>query len=88
MAHLWHQRFGHLSYKGLKTLQTKFMVRGLQSFSEGEIVCTNCLKGKQHRDVISRRSTWRASEKLELVHADICGSISPFSEGNKRYFIC
>ncbi len=39
--------------KGLKTLQTKGMVRGLPSFSEGEIVCTNCLKGKQHRDVIS-----------------------------------
>ena len=88
VAHLWHRRFGHLSYKGLKTLQTKSMVRGLPSFPEGEIVCTNCLKGKQHRDVIPRRSTWRASEKLELVHADICGPISPFSEGNKRYFIC
>ena len=88
VAHLWHRRFGHLSYKGLKTLQTKSMVRGLPSFSEGEIVCTNWLKGKQHRDVISGRSTWRASEKLELVHADICGLISPFSEGNKRYFIC
>jgi hypothetical protein len=88
VAHLWHRRFGHLSYKGLKTLQTKGMVRGLPSFSESGIVCTNCLKGKQHRDVISRRSTWRASEKLELVHADICGPISPFSEGNKRYFIC
>jgi len=74
--------------KGLKTLQTKGMVRGLPSFSEGEIVCTNCLKGKQHHDVISRRSTWRASEKLELVHTDIYGPISPFSEGNKRYFIC
>ncbi|KAL8155990.1 hypothetical protein AgCh_001157 [Apium graveolens] len=34
-----------------------------------------------------KRSTWRASTKLELVHTDICGPISPSSEGNKRYFI-
>lgn len=26
VAHLWHLRFSHLSYKGLKTLQTKGMV--------------------------------------------------------------
>lgn len=24
---------------------------------------------------------------MELVHADICGPISPFLEGNERYFI-
>lgn len=50
-AHLWHQRFGHLSYKSVKTLQTKGMVRGLPSFPNGKFVCTNCLKGKQHQDV-------------------------------------
>ena len=87
MAHLWHRRFGHLNYKGLQTLQTKGMVRGLPNFSEIEKVCTDCLKGKQHRDVIPKRSTWRASVKLELIHADICGPISPISEGKKRYFI-
>ena len=63
-------------------------MRGLPSFSEGEIKCSDCLKGKQHRDVIPKKSTWRASSKLELVHADICGPISPVSEGSKRYFIC
>lgn len=61
VAHLWHQRFGHLSYKGLKNLQIKDMVRGLPSFPEGEIICTNFFKGKQHRDVNPRRSRWRAS---------------------------
>ena len=29
LTYLWHQRYGHLSYKELKTLQTKKMVRGL-----------------------------------------------------------
>lgn len=88
LAHLWHRRYGHLSYKGLQTLQSKAMVRGLPSFPESKAVCTDCLKGKQHRAVIPKKSIWRASEKLELVHADICGPISPNSNSHKRYLIC
>ena len=88
LAHLWHRRYGHLSYKGLKTLHDKGMVRGLPRFSESKTVCTNCLKEKQHRDAIPKRSTWRALEKLELIHADICGPISPVSNSHKRYLIC
>ena len=64
------------------------MARGLPSLSEGEIVYTNCLKWKPRRNLIPRRSTWRASTKLELIHANICSLISPFYKGNKRYFIC
>ena len=67
VAHLWHRRFDHLSYIGLKTLQTKGMVRGLPGFSEGEIMCIDCLKGKQNRDVIPKKSAWRASSKLETL---------------------
>ena len=29
MVQLWHYRYGHLSFKGLKTLQQKKMVNGL-----------------------------------------------------------
>ena len=29
LSHLWHCRYGHLSHKGLRTLQYKKMVRGL-----------------------------------------------------------
>lgn len=87
-SQLWHRRYGHLSYIGLKTLKNKEMVRGLPSFSETEVICTDCLKGKQQRDVIPKKALWRASEKLELVHSDICGPISPTSNGGKRYLIC
>ena len=88
LAHLWHRRYGHISYKGLKTLQLKDMVRGLPMFPESSEVCTDCLRGKQHREFIPKRSTWRANQKLALVHADICGPISPISNSNKRYLIC
>ena len=43
--------------------------------------------GKQQRFSFPRKSTWRASQILQLVHADICGPIKPISNGKKRYLI-
>ena len=34
-----------------------------------------------------RKSLWRASNKLQLVHVDICGPINPISSNNKRYIL-
>ena len=52
------------------------------------VTCTNCINGKQHCDPISKKSTWRETQKLELIHADICGLITPTSNINKRYTLC
>lgn len=86
-THLGHCRFRHLNFKGLRTLQYKKMVSGLPSLKTPTKLCTNCLVGKQHRDTIPKRSLWRASQRLELVHADICGPIKPASNSNKGYFL-
>lgn len=94
IAHLWHCRYGHLSYTGLQTLASKNMVKGLPNLGEiiasrkTNVVCIGCLKGKQHREIMPRKATWRAEARLELIHADICGPISPMSHGQKRYLIC
>jgi len=34
-----------------------------------------------------KKSLWRASNKLQLVHADICGPINAISSSNKRYIL-
>ncbi|RVW51356.1 Retrovirus-related Pol polyprotein from transposon TNT 1-94 [Vitis vinifera] len=86
-THLWHCRYGHLSFKGLRTLQYKKMVRGLPQLKASSKVCTDCMVGKQHRDAIPKRSLWRASQRLQLVHADICEPIKPVSNSKKRYLI-
>lgn len=84
---LWHRRFGHLGHKGLRTLQYKQMVKGLPQIKAASKVCEHCMIGKQHREAIPKKSMWRASQRLQLVHADICGPITPTSNSNKRYLI-
>ncbi|XP_020421230.1 uncharacterized protein LOC18775571 [Prunus persica] len=84
---LWHLRYGHLSFKGLKTLHEKNMMEGLPKINCPTEMCEDCIVGKQHRDSFPQGKAWRAEQILQLVHSDICGPINPTSNGNKRYFI-
>ena len=84
---LCHKCLGHLSNDGLKTLASKQMVNGLPTISVPQDLCTHCLAGKQHRNTMSKKSQWRASERLQLVHANFCGPIQPPSNNNKKYFL-
>ena len=86
-THLWHCRFAHLNYKSLKTLSSKEMVKGLPHIETCTKVCENCLVGKQKRESFPKKSTWRASKNLQLIHADICGPITPISISQKRYLL-
>jgi len=63
------------------------MVIGLPLLKPPNQICTTCLVCKQHRDTLPKHSTWRASTKLQLIHADICGPISPSFHSNKRYIL-
>ncbi|CAL8176431.1 unnamed protein product [Prunus armeniaca] len=82
-THLWHCRYGHLNFQGLKTLQQNQMVKELPQLKTPSKVCKDCLVGKQHRDSFPTMSTWRASQILQLVHADICGPVTPISNRKK-----
>lgn len=63
------------------------MSNGLPHFKSPSRLCKACLVGKQQRFSFPRKSTWRASKILQLVHADICGLIKPISNGKKRYLL-
>ncbi|KAL6286215.1 hypothetical protein ACE6H2_010605 [Prunus campanulata] len=86
-AWLWHLRYGHLNFRGLKTLHDKEMVIGLPQITCPSEVCEVCVVGKQHRETFPKGKAWRARRPLELVHSDICGPITPASNAGKRYFI-
>jgi len=88
LSDLWHRRYGHVNNKSLKTLESKQLVKGLPQFKATNTACTMCHRGKQHRAVIPKKSQWRASRRLQLVHADLCGPITPTSNSLKRYLLC
>ncbi|GKA37146.1 retrovirus-related pol polyprotein from transposon TNT 1-94 [Tanacetum coccineum] len=86
-THLWHQRFGHINNRSLKLLHDKDLVRGLPIINTEAGTCSDCLVGKQTRDIFPKTSSWRATQQLQLVHSDICGPITPQSSSQKRYII-
>lgn len=64
VTHLCHRKYAHVSHKGLEMLQSKEMVTGLPKMSNTVVMCTDCVKGKQHHDLIPKKSQWRATLKL------------------------
>ena len=84
---IWHSRFGHLNFHTLKEMSTKKSVEGLPPISIPSKVCRNCNAGKHHRTSFPKKSVFRASESLELIHMDICGPVSPPTLGGNRYFL-
>ncbi|KAG7561531.1 Zinc finger CCHC-type superfamily [Arabidopsis thaliana x Arabidopsis arenosa] len=84
---LWHKRFGHLNQQSLENLSKKEMVIGLPQIEKDDSVCEVCTKGKQHRETFPKQANWRATEKLQLIHTDLCGPIQPNTVGEKRYIL-
>ena len=82
-AWLWHFHYGHLNFDGLKTLQQKNMVEGLLEVITPSQICEKCTVGKQPRNQFPKRKSQRAKKVLELVHSDLCGPITPMSNGGK-----
>ena len=67
-------------------LAVKKMVIGLPKIDDIDI-CEGCVYGKQSRKLFPVSKAWRASNYLELVHADVCGRLSVESLGGSRYFL-
>ncbi|KAL4289934.1 hypothetical protein GQ457_14G000710 [Hibiscus cannabinus] len=86
-ALLWHLRFGHLYYGGLKELAKKNMVHGLPDMDYEGKFCEACVLEKQARTSFQKKAEYRAKHPLKLIHTDICGPITPESFSGKRYFI-
>jgi hypothetical protein len=71
----------------LKQLSAKGMVRGLPSLDHVEQFCDVCVLTKQRRLPFPQQSSFRAKERLELVHGDLCGLVTLSTPGERRYFL-
>jgi hypothetical protein len=67
---LWHKRLGHCHQQRMLTMKNSEAVRGIPPFTEITLNCHACQFGKQNRKSFPR-STWRSSQKLQLIHTDV-----------------
>jgi hypothetical protein len=62
------------------------MVLGLLQIDHVDQVFDNYLIGKQRRLLFPKGAKYHATFKLELMHGDLCGMITPVTPSDKWYF--
>ena len=67
-------------------MSNKKSIEGLPPIDMPNKLCQSCVAGKHHRTSFPKKSTFQATEPLELIHADICGPITPPTLGGSCYF--
>ncbi|KAE8708014.1 E3 ubiquitin-protein ligase SINAT3 [Hibiscus syriacus] len=70
-SNIWHQRLGHMSEKGMKTLLSKGKLSDLKNVDVG--LCEDCIFGKQKKVSFAKIGKTPKTEKLELVYTDVWG---------------
>lgn len=84
---LWHKRFGRCSVNSLIQLSQKCLVKDLPTIENFTGVCEGCQMGEMQRKPFPASTSWRATQKLQLVHTDVRGPMRTPSLDNSRYFI-
>lgn len=87
----WHRKLGHMNYKDLQLALNNETVTGMR-FNKNEILslpdCEICIQAKMTRvPSPSQRTTPRTTERLEIVHSDVCGPIRTPTHAKNRYFV-
>jgi hypothetical protein len=59
----------------------------MSSFDHVEQLCDVCVLMKQRWPPFPQQSSFRAKERLELVHGDLCGPVTQATPGGRRYFL-
>jgi transposase InsO family protein len=83
----WQERFRHLNFEALKQLGNKEMVQGMPRVEHVEQFCNTCILTNQRQLPFPRQASFRAKEKLELVHGDLCCPVTPATPAGRRFFV-
>ena len=75
---LWHCRLGHIGVKLMKKLHADGILESLDF--ESPDTCEPCLIGKMTKTPFFGTME-RASDLLEIIHADVCGPMSVDARG-------
>ena len=81
----WHARLGHVNHATMKAMVRRELVTGIPSIHVLKEICSSCLLGKQARHAFPQATSYRATRRLELLHGDLCGPITPNTFSGNRY---
>ncbi|UYV82907.1 hypothetical protein LAZ67_22001343, partial [Cordylochernes scorpioides] len=85
---LWHDRLGHRNIESIKKIRNENLARGLSlNNCSHSTDCVQCIQGKLTETPFPKKTEYRATETLQLVHSDICGPLPTNSLSGKRYFL-
>src|SRR4051812_14752419 len=76
---MWHCRLGHIGVKRMKKLHSDGLLESLER-------CEACLTEKMTKTQFSGIME-RATDLLEIIHTDVCGTMSIPSRGGYRYVL-
>ena len=80
----WHCRLGHIGVRCMKKLRVNGVLESLDF--ESLDTCEPCLMGRMTKTPFSGTMK-RASDLLEIIHADVCDPMRIKACGGYRYFL-
>lgn len=83
---VWHKRLGHFHHAAVLNMQRKELAQGLPHLDSELPSCEACQYGKQAR-LPFKQASWRATEKLQLIHTDLAGPQRIASLNESKYYI-
>lgn len=88
-ADLWHQRLGHINEQALTQALKHGTITGIAGLDPDDIIsfCEGCTMGKMAAKPFEPVGELRATRRLQTVHSDVCGPITPQSNGGSKYFV-
>jgi transposase InsO family protein len=82
---LWHHSLGNMSEKGMEILHQRNLLPDIKQIDLD--FYEHCVYGKQKRVRFLRVGKEKKSERLELVHTNVCGPAQVSSLGGSRHYI-
>jgi hypothetical protein len=87
VAWRWHERIRHVNMAALQKLAREELVHGLPEIGQVGQLFETCQAGKQRRTSFPVKVEYQAERRIELVHGDLCGPISPTTSRGNKYFL-
>ena len=84
---LWHKILGHFHHNVVLYMKKNQIVKGLPNLEEELPICATCQYGKQTRLSFPKKTAWKSTQKLQLVHTDVGGPQKAPSLKRSKYYI-